>query len=33
MLWHPSETAKICDIAFRALLTQDGARQLELVRA
>jgi hypothetical protein len=31
--WHPCETAKICEIAFRALLTQDGTQQLEMVRA
>jgi hypothetical protein len=31
--WHRFETAKIPEIAFRALLTQGGARQLELVRA
>jgi hypothetical protein len=31
--WHPFETAKIGEITFRALLTQDGAGQLELARA
>jgi hypothetical protein len=33
MSWHPFESAKICEITFRALLTQDGARHVELVRA
>jgi hypothetical protein len=33
MSWHPFESAKTPEIAFRALLTEDGARQLELVRA
>jgi hypothetical protein len=32
MSWHPSETAKTCEIMFHALLIQDGARHLELVR-
>jgi hypothetical protein len=31
--WHPRETAKISEIAIRALLTQDGAQHLKLVRA
>jgi hypothetical protein len=31
--WHRFESAKIPEIAFRALLTQDGARELELARA
>jgi len=30
---HPFETAKIREIAFRALLTQDGTQQLEVARA
>jgi hypothetical protein len=31
--WHPSEIAKVRDVMFRAALTQDGARHLELMRA
>jgi hypothetical protein len=32
MHWHPFETAKIPEIAFRALLTECGAERLELVK-
>ena len=31
--WYPFESAKTPEITFRALLTQKGAQQLELVRA
>jgi hypothetical protein len=33
MSWSRCETAKIREIMFRTLLTEDGAQQLELVRA
>jgi hypothetical protein len=30
---HPRETAKLAELRFRALLTEDGAEWLELARA
>jgi hypothetical protein len=31
--WHPFETAKIPEIMFRALLTENGVERVELARA
>jgi hypothetical protein len=31
-IWHPCESAQTPEITFRALLTQDGTQQLEMVR-